>query len=458
MEPIDAALAKVKEILAGSPSADFIPGVRKDITTSTGLVAYNLEPAARLLVPMTTPLRNRIPRVNNTRGGTAAHWKLITALDNARTDVFTAEGTKAGTISITTADKSATYATISKGDNITFQAVKAALSFEDALAKMPLRLLKDVMIDEERAIIGGRIAALGAVAAPTCTPITTGGTIIDTTYYVVCRAVTAIGRGKKSATATAVVTTGTDHLNSIGCHSAYVEGAVKYEWYVGTVDDGSEKLEATTYTNSVNLTAIAGTGATLPADNSADANGFDGLLALLTAANGAYVHTLATGADGVGTKLALSDLDTMFQSLWDSSRANPEVLEVASQQAIDITNLVLAANGGPTLYVASGDKTEIGAVTGGYRVTHYINKVTGRPVQLEVNPYMPKGTLSALSFEIPFSASEITNGIEVETQQDYLQIDYPIVAPKYEKEVFVIEVLKLYFALGCGVIRNIANG
>ena len=147
----------------------------------------------------------------------------------------------------------------------------------------------------------------------------------------------------------------------------------------------------------------------------------------------------------------------MFKSLWDTARANPDVLEVNSQQAVDITNLVLAANGGPTLYVQS-DATDIGALTGGYRVSKYINKVTGKPTPIEVNPYMPSGTLMALSFEVPFSASDVLNAIEIETQEDYMQFEYPWTAPKYEIEVFTIEVLKLYYLIGCGVLRNIAPG
>lgn len=46
------------------------------ITTSTGLVAYDLEAPAKNLYPVLTPLRNRIPRVTKSSGaGTAANWK-----------------------------------------------------------------------------------------------------------------------------------------------------------------------------------------------------------------------------------------------------------------------------------------------------------------------------------------------------------------------------------------------
>ena len=51
----------VGEILKGG--GEPYSSIRKEVSTATGLVAYNLEPVARLLVPVFSPLRNRIPRV-----------------------------------------------------------------------------------------------------------------------------------------------------------------------------------------------------------------------------------------------------------------------------------------------------------------------------------------------------------------------------------------------------------
>jgi hypothetical protein len=266
-------------------------GVRKDITVATGLVGYNLEPAAKLLVPVITPVRNRIPRIANTRGGSAANWKVITALDTSRVDVFTAEGTKAGTISYSVTDKNAAYKTISKGDFVSFQAQWAGKNFEDVKARAIVRLLKTVMIHEEQGLLGGRNAALGAVTAPTVVS-TTGGTIADNTYNVFVRAITNLGRGKKSTgTGTGAVDS---NANKITASTPWVEGAVRYEWYVGTA--GAEKLEATTQINSVSLSSLLGTGALVSgvADNSADTLAFDGLITQLVAGT-AQVTTLATG-------------------------------------------------------------------------------------------------------------------------------------------------------------------
>lgn len=442
----------VVSILKGGPSGVYVPGrglVQKDVTQATGLVAYNLEAPSKLLVPVITPLRNRIPRVG-TGKGTAAEWKVITGLDTARTDIFTAEGTKAATVNVTVTPKTAGYRTISKGDNNTFQSQWAGVGFEDIKARNIMRLLAHVMIMEEQAILGAD-TTLAAVTAPTLTVTDGGGTIADATYNVICRAETNIGRGRKSnATSTGALGNGND--SAISGFTPIVPGAVRYEWYVGTA--GNEKLEATTRINSFSITALAGTGAVVPADDHTDALAFQGLIRQIT--DGGTVISLATGANGVGTALSLADWDTLCQTMWDTWKSFPQMVVCNSAESIKLTNLVLAANGGPTLTMIN-DKSQLGQLTGGYRLTSLINKVTGYATPIEVHPYLAAGTLLAPSFDMPFPASDINNVMEVETRQEYLQLDYPLTSPKWEYEILVDEVVKLFFPGGTGMIRNI-NG
>lgn len=456
MNPSDITqetINSVVDVLKAGPSGHYMPGqgvvVQKDITQATGLVAYNLEAPSKLLVPVMSPLRNRIPRVG-TGKGTAAEWKVITALDTDRIDIFTAEGTKAATVNISVVPKSAGYRTISKGDNNTFQSQWAGKGFEDVKARNIIRLLAHVMIMEEQALLGAD-TTLPAVTAPTVATVNGGGTIADGTYNVFVRAVTNVGRGRKSTgTSTGAISHGGDAI--INASTPVVPGAVRYEWYVGTA--AAERLEAVTQINSVSLTALAGTGALVSAtaDTHTDALAFPGLIRQIT--DGGVVRTLATGTNGTGTTLALTDVDGLLQDQWDQWRANPDLIVVNSQQSVKLTNLVLAANGGPTLYVQT-DKSEQGNLTGGYRVTHYVNKVTGKAVPILTHPYLKPGSLLTLSFDMPFPAGDIGSVMEVETRQEYMQLDYPVTSPKWEYEVLVDQVLKLYFPGSCGLIRNI---
>lgn len=471
------ALEKYREVIKGGPSQSvmqtFMGGdVRKDYPS--GLVAYDLEPAARVLQPVITPLRNRIPRVKG-KGGTAANWKQITSLDTNKNNTFSTFGTKAPVLSYSSTDRAATYKALAMGDNVAFENIQQAEGLEDAKAQASVRLLQNVMLLEEQAIIGSRNGALGSITTPTVVCDATGS-ISDSTYYVVVRAVTALAkataaniagtgsilsRGKKSAQQSTGALS-TSNKNCITASTPVVDGAVAYEWYVGTSNDStSEKLEAVTTINSVRLTTLAATGVTVPADNSADSNSFDGLLSLGsgtgTFGNFGYSAVLATGTNGTGTQFKLSDIDTMLLNLFQNYGADPEVLVMSPQQGMDFTSKCRAA--GLIRFVVD-DKGPIGKLTGGSRVTGYINPVTSREIEIVIDPWWPVGSIVAMSFSLPVGIplGEINNAYEVKTQLDYFQIDYAIVAPKYEFEVRSLECVAGYFLLGTGGIWNIANG
>lgn len=461
------SIKMAQEVLKAGPDATIMSmlsaaNVQKDYPS--GIVAYNLESVVHTLQPVITPLRNMLPRTKG-KGGASANWKQITSLATNDGSPFTAFGTKANVVTYTAIDRSATYKNIAKGDNINIQAMLQARGLEDdAKAKMTLRLLTNVFILEERALIGGRNAALGTVTAPTNTTATTGGTIAAATYYVVVRAVTAIAnpgttqsRGKKS-TQTAQITTGS--TSTISASTPAVDGAVAYEWYVGTANDNtSGKLEAVTYINSVKLTSLAGTGITVQADNSADTYAFDGLLSQGSGTgfygNFGYSKALATGTPGTGTTFAITDINDMLLSLFQNYGADPEVLLMNPQQAVDYTSKVIAS--GQLRFVVP-DNGPIGKLTGGYRATGHINPVTGREIMIVSDPWWPQGTIMALSLSVPVPLGEITNALEVETQLDYFQLEYAMTSPKYEIEIMTLEALKGYFLLGAGIISNIAAG
>lgn len=452
---IQQTIDKLSDILKAGPTA-----IIKDVTQSTGLNAYNLEPAAKLLQPVYSPFRNSLPRPN-TGKGTAANWKVIAGLDISRIDPFTAEGTKAATISTTSADKSAAYKTISKGDNVSFQAEWSGKTYIEQKAKASQRLLATVMQLEEQALLFGRSTNFGAVTTPTTATATTGGTIAAATYNVFVRAIAfprlagtiaAAGRGRVSAAASQATTGATSTLSA---STTAIDGAVAYEWYVGTA--GTEKLEAVTGVSHVKFLALAATGATLASvsDNASDTLAFDGLIPQLVGAAG-YSLTLANGTAGTGTALTLANVDDMLQTMWDTSRADPDVIFMNSLEFRKLNALIQAATGlAVQVFTQSGDQT---GLTGNVRYSWYINQTTGKRIQLMVHPFWPKGTLVACTYALPFSIEGLDNIIEVETRKDYMQLDYPIVKPAWEFEVLTDEVLKVYFPGAFGVIRNIAFG
>jgi hypothetical protein len=479
---IAETLAKINDVLKGGPTLNFGAdslqtmmsgdGVRKDYPS--GLVGYDLESAARVLQPVITPLRNRIPRVKG-KGGTAANWRQITSLSTNIATSFAAFGSAGATLSYTETDRSATYKAIGVGDNVSIEAIQQALGLEDARAGMSQRLLQNTMILEEQNLITGRNAALGSVTAPTVTSAATGGTVAANTYYVVVRACT--GQGVRSTTAanisaagtiaslgkkssqTSVTTSGSTSV--INATTPYVDGATTYEWYVGTTNNStSETLEAITQINSVSLAAIAGTGGTIIADNSANSQAFDGFLSqgsgTGTFGNFGYSKVLATGTAGVGTPFQLTDVDTMLFNLWNTYGAIPDALVMAPSHAVDLTAKCRAA--GMIRQVV--DNGANGKLIGGSRVSGYLHPVVDKELEIIAHPWWPAGSLFALSFKLPPTApmAETVNAFEVKTQIDYYMLEYAVTAPKYSIEVRCLEALAGYFLLGCGIICNIANG
>src|ERR1700687_721933 len=182
----------------------------KTISTSTGLVAYDLQAPAKNLYPVVTPIRNGIPRVGGGTG-TATNWRQVTALTGSGFDSmgWVPEGQRSGQMSYSTASKSAAYVTIGEEDAASYEAISAGRNFEDVQARMTFRLLQKMMLKEEMAILAGNASLqLGTPATPVLPPSRTGASLPATTYYVKVVALTLEGY-QNSTLASGVATTKT---------------------------------------------------------------------------------------------------------------------------------------------------------------------------------------------------------------------------------------------------------
>jgi len=470
--------------------------LNKAISQATGLTWYDLQAPAKNLFPVITPLRNKIPRVKG-NGDIATRWKVVTAINTGKLRGGVPEGKRNGTVSLTTADKLASYKTIGLEDSVTFEAVNAAVNFEDIRATTAQRLLWANMIQEERIIYGGNgdAIALGTTPTPTVANAATGGSIADAAYNVVCVALTHAGwlasnmtdgvpgvqtvtmpdgstytynPGTAIKSTAGTTTTSGGNLSTISASVAAVTGAVAYAWYVGT--SGNEKLEAITTINSVKLTALAGTGQALStlftSDRSKNTYEFDGLLN--TGFAGGTVQKLATGTAGTGTKLSASNSDgavdqieTLLKSMWDNYRLSPNVIYVSSQEVKNITSLVIKNNGSPIVRMSGDFANGVNGVVAGSVVGSYLNRYGmsgGQLVTLALHPDAAPGTMMAHTDVLPYPSSNVANVMEMHLRQDYYQIDWPLIKRQYESGVYFDGVLAHYFPSAIGIITNIADG
>ena len=339
--PVDAFLAAmekaIREPLPGDPLSAFAFGkstFSQSGYATSGLTYYDLETGAKFLYPVLTPLRNEIPRVSG-KGGIQANWRAVTGVNTTGLRIGVSGGNRGGVQAVSTQDYTAAYKGIGIETSVDFEAQYAGMGFDDVQAIGAKVGLEACMLGEELLILGGNTSlALSTTPTPSATPATSGGSLADATYSVICVALTLDGvingsvaggiqaqitrtnadgspdtfgggAARKSANATAVVSGGSGN-GLVSATVAVVNGALGYAWFWGAA--GSEVLGAITTINSVVITATAAgtqTAASLgTGDNSTNALVFDGLLTqALKPGSNAYVNYLATGTAGTGTPL-----------------------------------------------------------------------------------------------------------------------------------------------------------
>lgn len=289
---------------------------------TTGINYYDLELGAKTLVPVITPLRNKIPRVSG-KGGIQANWRGIVGLNATAVGGAVADGIRNAFVQTTTRDFIAAYKQVGLEDYVTFGADLAAQGFDDLKALSVRNLLWATMIEEEWLTLGG----LGTAALTTITPTPSlaaaaagsGSLVNTTTYAVACMALTLDGYRRTTisggvpgqitfttadgtagqlynagcAKISAVATLAATATGIINASVTTVPGAVAYAWfwYAGSTH-GLEVLGAVTTVPYYSITALpTGTqtvnsipgyaGAVGNAvDFSQNSNAFDGLLSM----------------------------------------------------------------------------------------------------------------------------------------------------------------------------------
>ncbi|MEN9885475.1 MAG: hypothetical protein RL758_53 [Pseudomonadota bacterium] len=479
------------DLLKAMQPTQLAEDIAKSFSQATGLVFYDLQPAAKTLYPVLTPLRNVIPR-NRANGGTATNWKQIVKVNTNNMRPGVSEGNRGGVIADEVQDKTAAYRGLGLENSVTYEADYAAENFDDARARASQSLLNSLFIQEEQVILGGNNSlALGTTPTPTAAGSNSGGSLAAATYSVICVALTHIawkygtvtgglvlnatrtnadgstdtvksGLARKSAAATATVASGS--TGSIAASVTPVAGAVAYAWFWGAA--GSEALGAITTLNSVSITAnAAGTqlASALPAaDDSRDSLVYDGLLTqIMTSGSGSVVTDLATGTPGTGTALTsdgaggISQVDTELAKFWDNSRLSPSVMWCSAKTMLAMNKLVIA-NGGAPLIRFNMDNGGNQTIAAGSVIGTYLNKITNQQIAVRVHPDMADGQIMFWSDSVPYPVANVGALTQMRMRQDYYQIEWPRRTRKYEFGVYCDGLLQMYFTPAFGLLKNIA--
>ena len=481
------------------------------ISTSTGLVAYNLEQYAKLMVPEFKLIRDETPRVTppGNLAGLQPHWKQVTSFNSADIKLYTPEGKRGGTISYTEADKTAPYVTLGLENNVTFEAESAAIGFDNADDLATLGLMYEMWAQEERVIIGGNAGlALGQTGTPVLTVEASGGTLTgSTTYYVGCVALTydgwdfattlsqvkqvvsqtqaGIGGGTTtfnggSAIISAVANAATSgSSNSIVATTTALAGAVAYAWFVSSDSSTSshQYFYGVSTINSINIiSAGVNTGQdfqslTGSVDYSQNSKSFDGIISQVQ--QGGYVYTMATGTVGVGgagtgltpapsgAGVGIVEFETVLSYLFQNYKTSIGQIWVNAQEMNNITNKVLSAGAAPLVrFNYTPDQISSGNIIGGAVVGTYLNKyaVNGpQMIPIRLHPYMVPGTVIFQPLKLPYAVTNVGTILRMNTRKEYYQLQWPLTQRQREWGVYVEEVLQNYAPFAFALITNIAN-
>jgi hypothetical protein len=454
---------------------DALSSIGKSITltspNTTGLVPYNLVGPTRLIFPVYTLIRNKLPRTQGQ--GVAYEEKVITGISGSQTGSSGGNVVRLGipeliggnnlnnwplnlppTGTQDSVNIKVPYRFSGLSENVSWLAQFAGQGFEDASALANLLLLQEYMLGEEYGFLAETSTALGTPSAPTCTvraansgETALSGTITSNTLDVKVTAANWYGEtAPSSVTAATSVTSGT---SVVDVQIAPVAGALWYNIYVtvGTSPGTYHLMQANV--GGLNFTlqgAVPTTGALIPTADTGtySANSQEGLIPTISGHSAGSGQIYPSGWKGgyvnqsVGDTLKTSVLNTALQGVWNGSgafRADPAELIGEGGDIMRLSNDIVQA-GNQTNYRLLISQTETPGVRAGSAVSEFVNPVTRSIVRIVVHPWFPQGTVLGMTYNMPFGWSNVANAFEVNMVQDYLSVSWPVIDATFRHSMF----------------------
>lgn len=471
------------------------------ITTGTGLVSYDLTGVVSL-IPVFTPFRESLPREPSTDGAKFAIWRAIMDVTTSQPRATPGWGRAGNEVLFSEQDFQANYRPVALAGLVEQDAFDVAKGLTDPYAEATFQTLNQMLIAEDKVLIGGQDFVLPRPAAPTLGTANTGGSIAQSTaVYVAVAARTGSGyyyggnsRGNSANLSTAAGTA----TNVITATIPAVKGAVAYDWF-GSANGSTWYYVRTTTVSNTTFTTIpvadaspvslalpgiytgvptlnlAADNGSCPLDGAGDTVETNGLIATLTGdyTNAGSFTTAgtantngATFVDGAGAALSLSggsvlQIESLFAAIWNKIFASPTALMMNAVQAQEIADLVLGSSAATTFLTT--DKANRISTTAGGRVGEIVNTPAGGvTVPIEVHASIPPGTIIARTDRVPFPQSKIANTLAVRTLRDYSQFDYGVGratgasgGPRKEFEIRSVQTLVNRAPVAMAILSNI---
>lgn len=473
-------MADLASQISGVLSSELGKSITLTSPLQSGFVPFDLVAPSRLIYPIYSPYRNKLPRVPGQ--GTSRRAKVVTGVQGtgtpngsngaARVSISELNGGSLPTWPLnipasgsqTAVDLNIPYKFLGLSEAISWLAQFAGQGFEDVAALANLILLQEMMLGEEFQIMFGTSTDVGAPtigsialrnAGTNETPVAAAGG--GNSYYVRITAVTPFGESTMSAAAEAAVGATTGKV--IDITAPIVAGATGYNVYISAAAAaGSAPSGASSYflyasnVGGSKFTisgALPTTGTNPPTtDTTGSSNDFEGLTSILSGHavnNSVYPAGFLGGYvnNAVGDTLNIDVVNTALRALWDAPgayRADPAELVVEGTDAKNLADSIGAQSGntGYRLFISQSDNAN---VRGGVAVSEIVNPVTRSLVKILVHPWMPQGNAHIMSYQLPQSWTNVANCWEMTVVQDYLSIAWPVIDPTFRYSIYCYETL-----------------
>lgn len=471
------------------------------ILNNTGIYSYDLSELVTL-IPVVTPFRDIVSRVKSPDGNPYAVWRSIMNLTNSQPDPAVGFDMAGAEVLFQEQDFQARYKPLALSVTVSQDAFDLAQGYGDPYAIATFNTLNQMLIAEDRKLLGAQSFPLARPAAPALAVNLTGGSIANsTTVYVGVAARTGSGyyygsgnsQGNSASIGTGTTGTG---ANSVTATVGAVRGAVAYDWFQ-SANGTTWYYYTTTTTNTVTMTSVISANNPLPpatqcpdlstvvptynaaADNgSANPNDYDGFLASLTGdyngtgqwvqpgtgtANPSVWHSLnGAGLNQSGGSIAEIE-NYLFLPLWNQVKCSPTALMVSAVQAQEIANQILSSPSAVT-YLNTDESGRVNVTAGG-RIGSLVNAPAGGiPVPIEVHTSLPPGTIIARTDRVPFPQANISSVLECRTLRDMSQFDYGVSrilgaqngGPRKDSEIRTVSAFVDRAPVAMGVLSNVA--
>lgn len=477
-QPSNMAMNQLVSQLNTVLSAELGRNISLTSPLSSGFVPFDLLAPSRLIYPVYSPMRNKLPRTAGQ--GTSRRVKYVNAISGSRTGGSTGASTRwsigefpsgggfgnwpnqlpsAGSQSAN--DFNVDYHFFGLSESLTWLAQFSGQGFEDISALANLILLQEAMIAEEDAIFSGTGTDVETPGTPSLserTPSSAETALTGITDNVFVK-VTALNYYGETVASTAGELSDFTTGDVVDVVISPARGAFQYNIYATTGSSAgtyylqnSSPVGCTKYTLGSGALVTSGTEPPSSDSGTGGSNDFEGLMSILDGHAITDADIYPSGYSGVGVNksaagiLSLGTVYPVLYNLWDQGstadgvagayRANPAELICEGSDAGRLATDLLTNNADASAYRAFISQDEVGGIRTGAAVSEMQNPITRAVVKILVHPWLTQGTAFLMSYTLPMPWSNVTNTFEMVMVQDLLSVAWPVIDATFRYSIF----------------------